>query len=64
MYFVSAGATGEEDELTPRACPGVPLDRTVDVRVRRLCEAIDTRAAKRTFIQTRYGVYSLEPVEK
>ena len=63
MYFVSAWATGEEDELTP-GLSGVPLDRTVDVRVRRLCETIDTRASKRTFIQTRYGVYSLEPVEK
>jgi hypothetical protein len=62
MYFVSAGATGEEDELTPGPCPGVPLDRTVDVR--RLCETIDTRASKRTFIQTRYGVYSLESLEK
>jgi hypothetical protein len=63
MYFVSAGATGEEDEPTPRPVRG-PLDRTVDVRVRRRCETIHTRASKRTFIQTRYGVYSLEPVEK
>jgi hypothetical protein len=32
--------------------------------VRRLCEPIDTGASKRTFIQTRSGAYSPEPVEK
>ena len=36
-------------------------DRTVDVFVRRLRDKIDRRAAKHTFIQTRYGVgYKLE----
>jgi DNA-binding response OmpR family regulator len=55
---------GRRRRTHARAYPGVPLDRTVDVRVRRLCETIDTRASKRSFIQTRYGVYSLEPVEK
>jgi two-component system, OmpR family, alkaline phosphatase synthesis response regulator PhoP len=40
-------------------------DRTVDVFVRRLREKVDRRAAKHTFIQTRYGVgYRLEPVAK
>ncbi len=40
-------------------------DRTVDVFVRRLREKVDRRAARHTFIQTRYGVgYKLEPVEK
>ena len=37
-------------------------DRTVDVFVRRLRDKIDKRAAKHTFIQTRYGVgYKLDP---
>ncbi|MFL6066403.1 MAG: response regulator transcription factor [Gaiellaceae bacterium] len=36
-------------------------DRTVDVFVRRLRDKIDSRAARHTFIQTRYGVgYKLE----
>jgi DNA-binding response OmpR family regulator len=40
-------------------------DRTVDVFVRKLREKIDRRAARHTFIQTRYGVgYKLEPVAK
>ena len=40
-------------------------DRTVDVFVRRLRDKIDRRAAKHTFIQTRYGVgYRLEAVTK
>jgi two-component system alkaline phosphatase synthesis response regulator PhoP len=40
-------------------------DRTVDVFVRRLRDKIDRRAAKHTFIQTRYGVgYRLEPLTK
>ncbi len=40
-------------------------DRTVDVFVRKLREKIDKRAAKHTFIQTRYGVgYKLEPQAK
>jgi two-component system alkaline phosphatase synthesis response regulator PhoP len=40
-------------------------DRTVDVFVRRLREKIDKRAARHTFIQTRYGVgYKLEPEPK
>jgi DNA-binding response OmpR family regulator len=63
MYFVSAERRAKKTNSRP-GLSGVPLDRTVDVRVRRLCETIDTRASKRTFIQTRYGVYSLEPVEK
>jgi two-component system alkaline phosphatase synthesis response regulator PhoP len=37
-------------------------DRTVDVFVRRLRDKIDKRAAKHTFIHTRYGVgYKLDP---
>jgi DNA-binding response OmpR family regulator len=37
-------------------------DRTVDVFVRRLRDKIESRAARHTFIQTRYGVgYKLEP---
>jgi DNA-binding response OmpR family regulator len=64
MYFASQPGRRAKKTNSRPACPGVPLDRTVDVRVRRLCETIDTRASKRTFIQTRYGVYSLEPVEK
>jgi DNA-binding response OmpR family regulator len=40
-------------------------DRTVDVFVRKLREKIDKRAAKHTFIQTRYGVgYKLEAQPK
>jgi two-component system alkaline phosphatase synthesis response regulator PhoP len=40
-------------------------DRTVDVFVRRLRDKIDRRAARHTFIQTRYGVgYRLEPTPK
>src|SRR3982750_4312011 len=40
-------------------------DRTVDVFVRRLRDKIDRRAARHTFIQTRYGVgYRLEPLTK
>jgi two-component system alkaline phosphatase synthesis response regulator PhoP len=40
-------------------------DRTVDVFVRKLREKVDHRAARHTFIQTRYGVgYKLDPVEK
>jgi two-component system alkaline phosphatase synthesis response regulator PhoP len=40
-------------------------DRTVDVFVRRLRDKIDKRAAKHTFIQTRYGVgYKLDPQVK
>src|ERR671923_1882855 len=40
-------------------------DRTVDVFVRRLRDKIDRRAARHTFIQTRYGVgYRLEAVAK
>jgi DNA-binding response OmpR family regulator len=37
-------------------------DRTVDVFVRRLRDKVDKRAARHTFIQTRYGVgYKLDP---
>jgi len=40
-------------------------DRTVDVFVRKLREKIDRRAARHTFLQTRYGVgYKLEPEPK
>ena len=40
-------------------------DRTVDVFVRKLREKIDRRAAKHTYIQTRYGVgYKLEALPK
>jgi DNA-binding response OmpR family regulator len=40
-------------------------DRTVDVFVRRLRDKIDSRAARHTFIQTRYGVgYKLEAEPK
>jgi DNA-binding response OmpR family regulator len=40
-------------------------DRTVDVFVRKLREKIDRRAARHTFIQTRYGVgYRFEPTPK
>jgi DNA-binding response OmpR family regulator len=40
-------------------------DRTVDVFVRRLRQKVDKRAARHTFIQTRYGVgYKLEAVPK
>ncbi len=40
-------------------------DRTVDVFVRRLRDKIDRRAARHTFIQTRYGVgYKLEAQPK
>jgi DNA-binding response OmpR family regulator len=40
-------------------------DRTVDVFIRRLREKVDRRAARHTFIQTRYGVgYKLEPSPK
>ena len=40
-------------------------DRTVDVFVRKLREKVDARAARHTFVQTRYGVgYKLEPVSK
>ncbi len=40
-------------------------DRTVDVFVKKLREKLDKRAAKHTFIQTRYGVgYKFEPVKK
>jgi len=40
-------------------------DRTVDVFVRRLRDKVDRRAARHTFIHTRYGVgYRLEPVPK
>jgi DNA-binding response OmpR family regulator len=40
-------------------------DRTVDVFVGRLRDKIDRRAARHTFIQTRYGVgYKLEAVPK
>jgi len=40
-------------------------DRTVDVFVRKLRDKVDRRAARHTFIQTRYGVgYALEPVPK
>ena len=40
-------------------------DRTVDVFVRRLREKIDRRAARHTFIQTRYGVgYRLDAIPK
>jgi DNA-binding response OmpR family regulator len=40
-------------------------DRTVDVFVRKLREKIDQRAARHTFIQTRYGVgYKLEATPK
>jgi DNA-binding response OmpR family regulator len=40
-------------------------DRTVDVFVRKLREKIDQRAARHTFIQTRYGVgYKLDPAPK
>jgi DNA-binding response OmpR family regulator len=40
-------------------------DRTVDVFVRKLREKIDRRAARHSFIQTRYGVgYKLEALPK
>jgi DNA-binding response OmpR family regulator len=40
-------------------------DRTVDVFVRRLRDKIDSRSARHTFIQTRYGVgYKLEAEPK
>jgi DNA-binding response OmpR family regulator len=40
-------------------------DRTVDVFVRKLREKVDARAARHTFIQTRYGVgYKLDPAPK
>ena len=40
-------------------------DRTVDVFVRKLREKVDHRAARHTFIQTRYGVgYKLEATPK
>jgi len=40
-------------------------DRTVDVFVRRLRDKVDRRAARHTFIQTRYGVgYKLEAIPK
>jgi len=34
MYFVSAGGDGRRSRTHARGCPGVPLERTVDVRVR------------------------------
>src|SRR3954449_1168744 len=40
-------------------------DRTVDVFVRRLRKKVDDRAARHTFVQTRFGVgYKLEAVPK
>jgi DNA-binding response OmpR family regulator len=40
-------------------------DRTVDVFVRKLRDKVDRRAARHSFIQTRYGVgYKLEAVPK
>jgi hypothetical protein len=64
MSFVSAGATGEEDELTPGPVRGYRLTAP-SMSACAGFATIDTRASKHTFIQTRYGVgYSLEPVEK
>jgi two-component system alkaline phosphatase synthesis response regulator PhoP len=40
-------------------------DRTVDVFVRKLREKVDGRAARHTFLHTRYGVgYKLDPTKK
>ncbi len=62
-----AGRVLTRDELLQRVWGrrASHRDRTVDVFVRKLREKVDARAAKHTFLQTRYGVgYKVEPERK
>ena len=65
LYALAAerGRVVTRDELLQRIWGRrlSPRDRTVDVFVRKLREKVDARAARHTFIHTRYGVgYKLE----